>query len=129
MIQGIGIDMVTISEMDRILKRLSEGGIARMFTAAEVANSCYVSNSSEYLATRFAVKEAVFKAVSSLLNDEPFDLRMVETLNREDGSPFVNENKQLRDILDRAGVRRLHISITTESDFATAFVIAEGERH
>lgn len=125
MIRGIGIDMTSISEITAIQKRLSEGAFARMFTSKELAASCDALNPTEHLATRFAAKEAVFKAVAHLLNEKHFDLRLVETLNYDDGSPYINVNDRLRGILNRVGVSNLFISITTEGNFATAFVIAE----
>jgi phosphopantetheine--protein transferase-like protein len=125
MIRGIGIDTTTISEMAGISESLGEESLVRMFTAGEMAVSCDVPDSAEYLATRFAAKEAVFKAIAHLLEEGHFDLRVVETLNHDDGSPYVNVTNGLRDILNRAGVSNLLISITTEGDFATAFVIAE----
>jgi phosphopantetheine--protein transferase-like protein len=125
MIRGIGIDTTAISEMAGMSERLGKGALARMFTAGELAVSCEIPNSAEYLATRFAAKEAVFKAVAKLLEERYFDLRVVETLNHDDGSPYININGNLRGILDRAGVNNLLISITTEGNFATAFVIAE----
>ena len=125
MIRGIGIDTVTISEMASVSANIGEGSLARLFTAGELAASRNALDSSEYLATRFAAKEAVFKAVAPLLEERHFDLRLIETLNRDDGSPYVNVSDHLRNILNQAGVGNIIISITTEGDFATAFVIAE----
>ena len=125
MIRGIGVDMVNMTELDAMLKRLAEGAITRIFTAQELASSRCDSNALEYLATRFAAKEAVYKAVAPLLEYEPFDMRIVETRNRADGSPYVDFGNGLSDVLKRAGVDNLLISITTEGNLATAFVIAE----
>jgi phosphopantetheine--protein transferase-like protein len=125
MIRGVGIDTTAISEMAGISEGLGKGCLARMFTASELTASCDAPDSAEYLATRFAAKEAVFKAVAHLLEEGHFDLRVVETLNHDDGSPYVNVNERFRDILNRAGVSNLFISITTEGDLATAFVIAD----
>ena len=125
MIRGIGVDTVSIPELDAMLKRLTDGAIKRIFSTEELAASRNVRDASEYLATRFAVKEAVYKAVAPLLEGESFDMRMVETRNRADGSPYVNSNDVLDDVLKRAGVSHLLISITTEGNLATAFVIAE----
>lgn len=125
MIRGIGIDMTSVSEIMAISKRLSEGALTRMFTPKELTISRNVSNPAEYLATRFAAKEAVFKAIAHLLDEKQFDLRRVETLNRDDGSPYININDYMRDILSRVGVNSLFVSITTEGTLATAFIIAE----
>jgi holo-[acyl-carrier protein] synthase len=125
MIRGIGVDTVNILEIDDMLRRITEGAIGKIFTAEELASSRRAYNASEYLATRFAAKEAVFKAVAPLLEKGHFDLRIVETLNHDDGSPYVNFNNGLTDILKRAGVGNILISITTEGNLATAFVVAE----
>jgi phosphopantetheine--protein transferase-like protein len=125
MIRGIGIDTTTISEMAGIVDRLGEGALARMFTAGELAASHKAYNTAEYLASRFAAKEAVFKAVAHLLKEKYFDMRMVETFNDVDGSPYIKINDHLQDVINRAGVTNLLITITTEGDLATAFVLAE----
>ncbi len=125
MIRGIGVDTVSSVEMNELLGRITNGAVKRMFTAEELTASHGAKDSAEYLATRFAVKEAVFKAVAPLLEEKFFDLRMVETLNCEDGSPYVNTNNELGKVLKRAGIDRLFVSITTEGALATAFVIAE----
>lgn len=123
MIRGIGIDTALISEVEAVA---GGRGAARMFTAGELAACGTADDPDAYLAARFAAKEAVFKAVAHLLEEKSFDLRMVETLERGDGSSYVSTEGPLRAILERAGVVRLLVSITTEDDLATAFVIAEG---
>ena len=125
MIRGIGVDMVKICDMSNVAKRIDQGRLTRMFTVREMEEAYAAYNRIEYYATRFAAKEAVFKAVAPLLGGRLFDFRIVETLKREDGSPYVNVSEELQQVLKRANVQKLHISITTEGDYATAFVIAE----
>jgi holo-[acyl-carrier protein] synthase len=125
LIRGIGVDTVNILELDDMLRRITEGAVEKIYTTEELATSRRIFNASEYLATRFAAKEAVFKAVAPLLEKGYFDMRIVETLNHDDGSPYVNSNNGLNDILKRAGVGNILISITTEGNLATAFVVAE----
>jgi len=104
MIKGVGIDSVEIKRMEASLKR--SGFQERVFTKAEIANEH--GDINEYYATRFAAKEAVFKATGY-----PKDWLTIEVLNREDGSPYVSN------------VDNVHISITTEAGIATAICIAE----
>ena len=54
-----------------------------------------------------------------------FDFRIVESLHRPDGSPYINITDCLRPYLEEAGVMTLHLSISTEGDFAQAIVVAE----
>lgn len=123
MIKGIGVDMVDIRDVKRYLQNPTFA--KHTFTIQEQQEAEKRLNTAEYLATRFAAKEAVFKAIASNTLKKGFDFRIVETLNREDGSPEIIVNEALRVLLNQAGVKNLHISITTETDYAIAFVIAE----
>lgn len=127
MICGIGVDMVTVSDMERRVARMSPGALARMFTPAEIEASLARGNRrAEYLATRFAAKEAVFKSLAPSLPAGTLELRRIEVLNRADGSPYANTGEaSLAAAMRKAGVARMHLSITTEGDFACAFAVAE----
>lgn len=127
MIRGIGVDTVRISEIAHFLENetISQSYLKHTFTDQERKAGSLRTDTAEYFATRFAAKEAVFKALGHLTAAKVFDFRLVETLNAPDGSPYVHITDHLRQILLEAEVDRLHISITTEADFATAFVIAE----
>lgn len=125
MIRGIGIDSVTVSEMQKIINRISEGALQRIFSKQEM-NAAGTEDIAEYLATRFAVKEAAFKAAAHLTNDKSFDLRFVETLNLRDGCPYIKINDRMKKLMNETKIDYFHVSITTEKDTVTAFVIAEG---
>ena len=127
MICGIGVDMVTVSDMERRVARMSPGALARMFTSSEIEASLARGNRrAEYLATRFAAKEAVYKALAPSLGKGRLELRRIEILNRSDGSPYANTGEaSLAAAMQKAGVARMHLSITTEGDFACAFAVAE----
>ena len=125
MIKGIGVDMVDIRQVEKYLQNPTFA--KHTFTVPEQQEAVKRPNAAEYLATRFAAKEAVFKAIAPMTSKKGFDLRIVETLNKEDGSPQVIINERLRTLLNQPGIKKLHISITTETDYAIAFVIAENE--
>jgi len=124
MIKGIGVDMVSISEVARYMTFTKSAFVKRTFTEKEVEASLRAYSQAEYLSTRFAVKEAVFKAIAHFTNNKGFDFRIVETLNECDGYPVIQVNEKLQSLLDEAGVESLQVTITTEGDYAMAFVIA-----
>lgn len=72
----------------------------------------------------FAVREAAFKTLAPL-TPGGVDFRIVETLSREDVSPYVNVGPELAEALEKAGVGELLISITNEGGTATAVVLAQ----
>ena len=143
MILGVGVDTVDIERIRKMLgeepnlRKLGDRKepspsasedppfFRRVFSEAERAAAPQGRARAEYYAARFAAKEAVFKAVAHLLPEKTFDLRLVETLHREDGSPYVVMDGALREVYAAAGVGQIHISVTTEGQFATVFVIAE----
>lgn len=123
MIKGIGVDAVSISEMRRILSECSAFE-QKTFTEKEREEARTASDYAEYLATRFAAKEAVFKAVAHATSDKTFDLRIIETLNYEDGAPYVNATDGFASVLEDAGIGRVFVSITTECDLAICYALA-----
>ena len=127
MIKGIGIDLCMISRVQHILEREGPDGpfFRRAFTLDEQHEADGKRDRAAFFAARFAVKEAVYKAVAPL-TENGFDLRIVESLHRSDGSPYVSITDSLRPYLAEAGVSALHLSVSTEGDFAQAMVIAEG---
>lgn len=106
MILGIGVDTVEISRISHSIT--IPGFINSTFTQNEINN--LHGDQATYYATRFACKEAVFKALG-----EPKDWRLIETLNDEVGKPYVVGFDEYK----------IHISITTEAGLATAFCVVE----
>lgn len=127
MVLGIGFDLTEIKEVKRLAEDVGEAFLSKTFSQRERENSEAAADPWEYLASRFAAKEAVFKALAHLTKDKTFDFRIVETLNYEDGSPYVNITPVLEGLMKEAGVKRLIVSITHEKDYAGAFVIAESD--
>ena len=125
MMKGIGIDTVSREKTERILNTAGEDYVRSVYTEYEIGQAGKSPDPVEYYATRFAVKEAVFKAIAPLLQGEELDLRKIETRNREDGSPYVYIDEKMRKILHSAGLQTVLISITTEDDHVTAIAAAE----
>lgn len=121
---GVGIDLVRVSTLRELDERMQGVFVKKTFTLREQALAESRSDKWVFLAGRFAAKEAVFKATAHLLPEKTYDFRQVETLRAEDGSPYVVCGESLRDILSRAGVGSLLISITNEDDYAMALVQA-----
>lgn len=125
MVRGIGVDMTEIQEVRRLAEATDGSFIERTFTKRESEDSLKAADRWEYLAARFAAKEAVFKALAHLTTEKTFDFREIETRNHEDGTPYVVLTSMLQTVLKDAGVEKVHISLTHEKEYACAFVIAE----
>ena len=127
MIRGIGVDMTEIKEVRRLAEVSGESFLEKTFTEREREASLQAADRWEYLAARFAAKEAVFKAFAHLTKKKTFDFRRIETLNQEDGLPYVAVTPMLRAMMDETGVERIYISLTHEKEYACAFVIVESD--
>ena len=126
-----GVDII---EVDRIKKGIEESGDAflnRVFTPIEI-EYCNNKNMSKYehFSGRFAAKEAIFKAISVVLDNKySLNWKNMEIINDEDGKPlakFVNiENEELRKNLDK--VKNIDISISHIKENAVGVAVAEIE--
>lgn len=125
MVVGIGIDSVDIEEMRGICGDFTTAFVRHTFTDREVAQALDRPDAASFLAGRFAVKEACFKAIGHLIPDGGFDFRIVETLHDENGCPAVQRRGRFADILVQANVGDVLVSITNESGIATAMVLAQ----
>ena len=125
MILGVGIDTVSISDVERILEKGLNAD--EFFSKAEITAAKGEGDLPDYFSRCYAVKEATFKALDHLMGDRDFDLNSVETLHHEDGAPYIHCSKELTKVLREIGVYDLKVSITTEAGLATAIVIAQGK--
>jgi len=77
----------------------------------------------EFLAGRFAAKEAVAKAAGTGIGKLGF--QDIEIIPDERNCPRVRLSRQGRDFLAWDGSVRLHLSISHSAHYATAMVVAE----
>lgn len=87
-----GIDIIEISRIRQSIENFGDRFLNKVFTEKEI-EYCNSKGNSRYqhYAGRFAVKEAVFKAVSRQLDDKyQIDWKDIECLNDANGRPFVS---------------------------------------
>ncbi len=128
MIFGVGTDITDIRRIASTLARRGDRFAERVLGEHELAvfhaRSARVPvRGVRYLATRFAAKEAFSKAIGLGLH-MPMTWRACEIVNASSGRPEVRLNGGLADWFAQ---RRLsaHVSLSDETDYATAFVVVE----
>src|SRR5512141_2341784 len=124
MIAGIGVDIVDIARIQALLERYGERFLRRVYTEAETAYALSGANKSERLAGRFAVKEAVMKALGTG-KTQGILWKDVETVHGRFGKPEVRLHGQAVRWAKMRESGAVHASITHDGGKAVAFVILE----
>lgn len=115
-----GVDIIEISRVKDSIENLGDSFLNRVFTKKEI-EYCEGRGKSKYehYAARFAVKEAVFKALSEAVDDKySITWKDIETLNDEQGRPkvevlFVKSSK----------IESIDVSISHCKEYAIANVV------
>jgi holo-[acyl-carrier protein] synthase len=119
---SVGIDLVSIARMEAVLGRWGGRFLDRVFTREEVAYCMLKPSPARSLASRFAAKEAFFKAVAALgASGVPF--KQIEVAVGPGGAPFLRVHGKAAGAL---GGRKSALSITHDRDYAVAVVITRG---
>ena len=114
----IGIDIIEIKRVREAISRWGGRFLQRIFTESEL--SLY-QDKIESLATRFAGKEAVIKALSR--SGRVFTWREIEILAEADGKPVVRLHGQALTQARDLGLSGVEISLSHSRENAIALVI------
>ena len=125
-IVGIGIDLVRVPRVRQLLERWRERFLERVFTPEEVRYALGRRNPAEHLAARFAAKEATLKALGTGLS-MGVRWREMEVRRARGQAPVLVLSGRVAELGAARGIRRLHLSLTHDGDYAMAHVLAEGE--
>ena len=118
-----GVDIIEVDRIKKAVEDLSDSFLNRDYTKKEL-EYCQKSNKMKYqhLATRFAGKEAVFKAISGYIDRSKLMWQDIEVENDANGRPKINMDK-----LRKCGLENLEsidISLSHIKEYAIANVVA-----
>ena len=112
MIHGTGIDIIEISRIKQAIERWGDDFINQIFNPEEIK---YVSRHKypyQHYAVRFAVKEAVFKAIG----DQKISWKDLTVTNDKNGKPSCRiNNKKFK--------KKIFISLSHCKNYAVASAI------
>lgn len=116
-----GTDIIEISRIKETIENIGNRFIKEIYTEKEI-EYCESKKNAKYqhYAARFAAKEAIFKAISKLLNDKyEISWKNAEILNDENGKPYIN----FIDTNIANNIEDLDISISHCKEYAIAIVV------
>ncbi|MEW6719103.1 MAG: holo-ACP synthase [Thermodesulfobacteriota bacterium] len=123
-ILGVGVDIVDVSRVKKLLERHGDRFLSRVFTEGERKYAMGGANPAERLAGRFAVKEALLKALGTGKSQGILWVD-IETLRGTAGKPVVHLHGQAVRWLKWKGGGAVHVSIAHDGGNAIGFVILE----
>jgi holo-[acyl-carrier protein] synthase len=123
MIYSVGLDLVDIGRVKRALERWNEKFVRRLLGEEERTLYRARRNKVQFIAGRFAAKEAVMKSLGPFF-ERGVHMRDIQILNDLYGKPYVHFEDAVRErILDK----EIKVSITHERKMAAAVAIMTGD--
>ena len=121
MVEGLGVDVVEIGRIRGVVERWGGHFLRKIFTDGELAYAGSKRDGVQHLAARFAVKEAVAKALSTGWQGG-FRWKDIEVGNDPSGKPTVALSGGLRNRLAGA---HIHVSISHSDSVVVGVAIIE----
>lgn len=115
-----GTDIIEIDRVKKAIERLENKFLNKIFTKKEI-EYCESKNKMrfQHYAARFAVKEAVFKAISNNLeNKYQIGWKNIQVKNDDKGKPSIEFLE-----CNIKGLQNIDISISHCKSYATAMVV------
>jgi holo-[acyl-carrier protein] synthase len=123
-IYGVGTDVVEIERIRSALERFGERFARRILCESELRRFHGHRLPANYLAKRFAAKEAFTKALGTGIR-APANWHGVWVRNLASGKPVLEFSAELRKLLEARKILHSHVSLTDERGVAMATVILE----
>ena len=124
MIYGIGTDILRIERIEQLYDKYGQALAERLLSRIELLEWRSVGNKTNFLAKRFAAKEAFAKAVHTGLRS-PVTLHHISIAHDKLGRPEFVVEPPLQEWLRRQGIGRVHLSLSDDNGAVVAFAVAE----
>lgn len=109
MIQDVGTDIVSIKRLQKVISN-NPSFLSKNYTSNELFIASTLREPLYFYATRFAAKEAIFKATGA-----KFEFCEIEILRGKSGEPIPS-------ILNHSDIK-IKLSLSYDGDYALAFCI------
>ena len=114
-----GVDIIEIDRIERSINRFGDKMRNRIFTPQE---QTYCAGKLPSLAGRYAIKEAVSKALGTGIGDVNFT--DIEVVNDERGKPELVLHNNAKQLAEQQGFTQWSISISHTTTHAIGFAVA-----
>ena len=115
-----GVDIIEIHRVKDVASRYGDRFLRRMYTDGELA---YCRGRAPQLASRFAAKEAVMKALGT--GTRGVRWRDIEVVRRPGRAPTIRLHGSALSRAERIGLDHLALSLSHSREYAVASVVGE----
>ena len=115
-----GVDIIEVPRVRRVAERYRDRFYRRVYTEAERA---YCRGRAPQLASRFAAKEAVMKALGTGIRGVRW--RDIEVVRQRGRAPTIHLHGTALARAERLGISHLAVSLSHSKEYAVAFVVGE----
>lgn len=122
MVIGVGIDLVKIDRIQKMVEKWDKRFLNRIFTSVEQTYSFSFRQPFPHLAGRFAIKEAVFKAIGTGWRG---GVRWtdIEVYNESSGQPRVRVYGKVKERIEDQGVTQIQASISHDTEYSVGQIV------
>ena len=122
MVIGIGSDIVEVKRIAKLRERHPQRFAARILTPTELKAYQICVRPHRFLAKRFAVKEAVSKALGTGFR-QGVSWQDIEIENNALGKPSVRLNGRAQAVADGLQATSVLVSLSDEREYVVAFAV------
>jgi holo-[acyl-carrier protein] synthase len=121
---GIGTDIVHVPRIQKSLDRYGVEFARKILAEEEMPAFNQSVRPANFLAKRFAVKEAMAKALGTGFRDG-LHLRHIYVTHAANGKPDIVCKGKAQEMMNLCDIVNSHVSLSDETDYAIAYVILE----
>ena len=125
MIYGIGTDVVEVKRIREVLNKYGIALAKKILTSQELLTYKRTESKENFLAKRFAAKEAVAKALGTGIGHGISFQDMIIS-NDDKGAPLVSLSAGAAKIASEKSVQKVLLSISDERKYAIAYALLSG---
>ena len=115
-----GVDIIEIPRIRRVADRYGDRFYGRVYTERETA---YCRGRAPQLASRFAAKEAVMKALGTGIRGVRW--QDIEVVRERGQAPTIRLRGRALVRAERLGIEHLAVSLSHSEQYAVAFVVGD----
>ncbi len=122
MVKGVGTDLVEVARIERSLSQHGDRFAERILSHKEYLGYKESKRPIDYVAKRFAVKEAVSKALGTGFS-AGVTWKDIELEHLESGQPFAVLHGKAKEKLHEFGAEGIYVSLSDEAGLVSAFAV------